>query len=77
MGTVVICGAGVDKSEGIDMPLAAELVPKIRAYLKTTEGEKVDQTLRSILPNLRFSYDKFIKEAVEKLSNEFRGQVAR
>lgn len=76
MGTVVICGAGVDKSDGIDMPLAAELVPKIRAYLKTTEGENVDQVLRAFLPNLRFSYDKFIKEAVEKLSNEFRGQVA-
>ncbi|NOV29245.1 hypothetical protein [Methylomonas sp. ZR1] len=77
MKTVLVCGAGVDKSEGIDMPLAAELVPKIRAFLKSTDdGQKIEATLRQIIPNLRFSYDKFVKEAVEKLSNEFRGQVA-
>ncbi|MCC6140154.1 MAG: hypothetical protein IT389_06000 [Nitrospira sp.] len=76
MSTVVICGAGVDKSDGIDMPLAAELVPRIRNFLKTDEGQVIDKSLRKILPNLHFSYDRFIKDAVDKLSNEFRGQVA-
>lgn len=76
MSIVVICGAGVDKSDGIDMPLAVELVPRIRDFLKTSEGQVIDGALRSILPHLHFSYDKFIKDAVEKLSNEFRGQVA-
>ena len=76
MSTVVICGAGVDKSDGIDMPLASELVPRIRDFLKTDEGLLIHQALRDILPNLHFSYDKFIKDAVDKLSNEFRGQVA-
>ena len=77
MKTVLVCGAGVDKSEGIDMPLATELVPRIREFLKTHEdGQRIEKTLRLMIPNLRFSYDKFVKEAVEKLSNEFRGQVA-
>lgn len=77
MKTILVCGAGVDKSEGIDMPLAAELVPRIREFLKSTDdGRKVEVALRQIIPNLRFSYDKFVKDAIEKLSNEFRGQVA-
>lgn len=76
MSTIIICGAGVDKSDGIDMPLATELVPRIRDFLKTEEGQTIDKALRNILPHLHFSYDKFIKEAVDKLSNEFRGQVA-
>jgi hypothetical protein len=76
MKTVIICGAGVDKSDGINMPLAAELVPHIRDFLKTEDGQEIDKALREVLPNLRFSYDKFVKSAVEKLSNEFRGQVA-
>ncbi|MGZ5018071.1 MAG: hypothetical protein ACXV8U_20080 [Methylobacter sp.] len=77
MKTILVCGAGVDKSEGIDMPLAAELVPRIREFLKSTgDGRKIEATLRRIIPNLRFSYDKFVKEAVDKLSNDFRGQVA-
>lgn len=77
MKTVLVIGAGVDKSDGIDMPLAAELVPRIRDFLKSNEeGKKIEAALREIIPNLRFSYDKFVKEAVDKLSNEFRGQVA-
>lgn len=76
MNTVVICGAGVDKSDGINMPLAPELVPRIRDFLKSEEGQEIDKALHDILPNLRFSYDKFVKSAVEKLSNEFREQVA-
>lgn len=76
MSTVIICGAGVDKSDGINMPLAAELVPRIRDFLKTDEGQPIDKALRKILPNLHFSYDKFVKDAVDKLSNDFRGQVA-
>lgn len=74
--TVVICGAGVDKSVGLDFPLAPELVPEIRKYLETEKGKEIDKVLRKILPGLRFSYDKFIKNAIDKLSNEFRGQVA-
>jgi len=74
--TVIICGAGVDKSPGLDFPLATELVPQIRQYLQTDEGKEIDKVLRKILPGLRFSYDKFIKNAIDKLSNEFRGQVA-
>jgi hypothetical protein len=76
MSVAVICGAGVDKSEGLDLPLAAELVPRIRDYLKSDSGREIDALLRELLPNLRFSYDKFIKTAIDKLSNEFRGQVA-
>lgn len=75
MSTVIICGAGVDKSDGINMPLGVELVPHIRDFLKTDDGQAIDKALRDVLPNLRFSYDKFVKSAVDKLSNEFRSQV--
>jgi hypothetical protein len=76
MSTVIICGAGVDKSDGINMPLATELVPRIRDFLRTEQGQLIDKALRDILPYLHFGYDKFVKDAVDKLSNEFRGQVA-
>lgn len=40
MKTVVICGAGVDNSDGIDIPLAVELIPSIDNFLKKrTRGE--------------------------------------
>jgi len=62
--TVIICGAGVDKSPGLDFPLATELVPRIRQYLETDEGKEIDKAFRKILPCLRCSYDKFIKNVI-------------
>lgn len=73
---LLIIGAGVEKSTGIDMPLANELVPQIRSFIYEDEtGKEVDNVLRDIIKGLRFSYDDFIKRAVDKLASEFKKEV--
>jgi hypothetical protein len=49
--TVIICGAGVDKSPGLDFPLATELVPQIRQYLQTDEVKEIDNISWHIFSN--------------------------
>jgi len=76
MNNLLILGAGVEKTKGIDMPLANELVPKIRDFLyEDKTGKEVDKKLRDIIKGLRFSYDDFVKKAVDKLASEFRQEV--
>ena len=76
MSKLLILGAGVEKTEGIDMPLANELVPQIRDFLYTDElGIQIDKKLREIIKGLRFSYDDFVKKAVDKLAKDFRKEV--
>lgn len=69
--TVVICGAGADRAAG--MPVAYELVPEIRRFLKD-DGKVIDDIIRDskVLPYLRFDYDKFIDDAISGLSQDFR-----
>lgn len=71
MKTVVICGAGADKAAG--MPLAYEIVPEIRKFLKE-EGEVIHNTIANakVLPVLRFDYDKIIDDAVKSLAHDFQ-----
>lgn len=54
--TVLVIGAGVDKTPGLDMPLAIQLVPEIARFAEE-EGKEIDKVIRSFLPNLRFSFD--------------------
>ncbi|MBZ0184476.1 MAG: hypothetical protein K8F60_18600 [Melioribacteraceae bacterium] len=76
MKKLLVLGAGVEKSKGIDMPLANELVPQIRDFLYNKEiGQNVDKALRKIIKGLRFSYDDFIKKAIDKLASEFKKEV--
>lgn len=73
---LLIIGAGAEKTEGIDMPLATELVPQIRDFLyENEEGKSVDKELRKVIKGLRFSYDGFVKKAVDKLASDFRKEV--
>lgn len=74
MKVALVIGAGVDKTNGINMPLVAELVPRIRTFLNN-EGKEVEAALRKMLPGLRFKYDNIIKNAVEKLATDFKTQV--
>ncbi len=67
---LIIIGAGVDK--GLGMPLANELVPEIHKFLESEVGKNFDDEIRKLLPNLRFSYDGFIKQAVDKLATDFK-----
>ncbi len=71
---VLVIGAGVDKTPGIDMPLAAQLVPEI-ARFSEEEGKEIERTIRSFLPGLRFSFNKFIKEAIETITKSEQTQM--
>lgn len=76
MSNLLILGAGVEKTEGIDMPLANELVPQIREFIYNDDiGKNVDLELRKIIKGLRFNYDDFVKKAVDKLASDFRKEV--
>lgn len=73
---LLILGAGVEKTDGINMPLANELVPQIRDFLYGNDiGQAVDKKLREIIKSLRFSYDNFIKRAVDNLASGFKREV--
>lgn len=67
--TVLVTGAGVDKTPGIDFPLAADLLPAINGYLtRTEEGKAVDALLRSKINGLRFRFDRFINSAITDIA---------
>ncbi len=72
--TVLVIGAGVDKAPGLDMPLAMQLVPEL-ARFSEEEGKEIEQTIRSFLPGLRFSFNKFIKEAIESITKSEQSQM--
>ncbi len=64
---LLITGAGVDCTKGIEFPMAATLLPEIAAYIEG-QGKPVDQTLRSLLPNLRFTFASMVARAVDAIS---------
>jgi len=67
--TVLVTGAGVDKTPGIDFPLAADLLPAINGYLtRTDEGKAVDALLRNKISGLRFRFDRFINNAITDIA---------
>jgi len=64
---LLIIGAGVDRSDGIDFPLANTLLADVKRYLDGP-GEAVEKALRAMLPGLRFSYNTMIARAVDKIA---------
>ncbi|WP_439259442.1 hypothetical protein [Lonepinella sp. BR2930] len=80
--TVLVTGAGVDKTPRIDFPLAAELLPAISNYLNNTEeGRKIDALLRSKISGLRFRFDRLINDAIADITQrepaQLRGTIQR
>ena len=67
MTNLLITGAGVDRTTGIDFPLANTLLADLARYLEN-KGKEVDLTLRRMLPNLRFNFNSIIKNAVDKIA---------
>ena len=65
---VVVLDAGVDTAAGFPNPCS--LVPKITEWLETDEGKAVDAALRKLLKGLRFSYAKFVDNAIERLAHD-------
>lgn len=64
---LLILGAGVDRTEGIDFPLANTLLADVSRYLEGP-GKAVDEALRTMLPGLRFSFNNMIARAVDKIA---------
>lgn len=64
---LLILGAGVDRTAGIDFPLANTLLADVTRYLDG-HGKPVDNALREMLPGLRFSFNTMIARAVDKIA---------
>lgn len=64
---LLILGAGADRTAGIDFPLANTLLADVTRYLDGP-GKAVDEALREMLPGLRFSFNKMISSAVDKIA---------
>jgi len=64
---LLILGAGVDRTAGIDFPLANTLLPDVTRYLNGP-GKEVEAALRDMLPGLRFSFNSMIARAVDKIA---------
>ena len=67
METLLIIGAGVDRTKGIDFPLANTLLSAISNYAEN-EGKQVDSKLRETLPNLRFTFSTIITQAIDRIT---------
>jgi hypothetical protein len=77
---LLILGAGVDRTTGIDFPLANTLLADVTRYLDGP-GKEVETALRNMLPGLRFSFNNMIARAVDKIAtrepHEQRAMVQR
>lgn len=62
MKNLIITGAGVDKALGL--PLANGLVSELANFTEN-EGVELHNVLKEKLPYLRFSFNKFVENAVE------------
>lgn len=65
--TLLIIGAGVDRTSGIDFPLANTLMAEIATYAKG-DGKEIDELLRGILSNLRFTFTTLISKSIERIT---------
>ena len=66
--TVIVLGAGVDATLGL--PTSASLVPRIVEFLETDDGKLIDATLRKAIGGVRFHFDKFVNNAIERLAKD-------
>ncbi|MBB3102681.1 hypothetical protein [Azomonas macrocytogenes] len=64
---LLIIGAGVDRTPGLDFPLANTLLADVSRYLDGP-GKAVDEALRDMLPGLRFNFNNMIARAVGKIA---------
>lgn len=64
---LLILGAGVDRTAGIDFPLANTLLADVMRYLDGP-GKDVDAALRKMLPGLQFRFSNMIARAVDKIA---------
>lgn len=66
MGKVVVIGAGVDKSEGINMPLANQLIIELVKFTEN-EGKLISEAVKKQVPGMRFSFKSFVKTGIDSI----------
>lgn len=66
--TIVVLGAGVDATFGF--PTSSCLIPRIVEFLETEEGKLIDATLRKAIGSVRFHFDKFVSNAIDRLAKD-------
>lgn len=71
--TVIVLGAGVDSVLGI--PTSASLIPCIVDYIGTEEGRQVDAALRKTIGGVRFHFDTFVNNTIDKLAKDLDPQI--
>lgn len=69
----IILGAGVDANIGL--PLTGELIPKLAEYATTEEGQRLDASLRSVLPRLMFRFEDFVRKTIDRFADEFNRKM--
>lgn len=69
MKKVLVTGAGVDKTSGINFPLANKLLPEVAQFL-VGEGKEFDSALRSSIPGLRFNFVRFINTEIDSITSK-------
>lgn len=63
MNKVLITGAGVDKTTGIDFPLANKLLTEVSRFING-DGASFEKSIRNALPGLRFDFNRFINNEI-------------
>ncbi|RAU16449.1 hypothetical protein DN062_18100 [Nitrincola tibetensis] len=69
MNKVLITGAGVDKTPGIDFPLANKLLTEVSRFING-EGASFEKAIRNALPGLRFDFNRFINNEIENITKK-------
>ncbi len=69
MNKVLITGAGVDKTSGIDFPLANKLLTEVSRFING-EGASFEKAIRNALPGLRFDFNRFINNEIENITKK-------
>lgn len=69
MNKVLITGAGVDKTNGIDFPLANKLLTEVSRFING-EGAFFERSIRNALPGLRFDFNRFINNEIENITKK-------
>ena len=66
--TLVVLGAGADATLGL--PTSSNLIPRIVAFLETEEGKQLDAILRKTIGSVRFHFDRFVSNAIDRLAKD-------
>ncbi len=74
MDKIIITGAGVDKTKGIDFPLANQLLTEVSRFING-EGKPFEQAIRKAIPGLRFDFNRFINNEIENITKKSLEQL--